>query len=53
MLGGLEDPPADLGTAAEVLWAALHGVATLRVAARFAPDNQERRVEELVRRFAR
>ena len=53
VLGGLEDPPADLGTAAEVLWAALHGVATLRVATRFAPDNQERRVEELVRRFAR
>ena len=25
----LDDPPADLGTAAEVLWGAMHGVATL------------------------
>ncbi|WP_407442203.1 TetR/AcrR family transcriptional regulator [Rhodococcus sp. (in: high G+C Gram-positive bacteria)] len=45
-------PPADLETGAEVLWGAMHGVATLWLAARYSPGNQERRVEELVRRFA-
>lgn len=48
----LDRPPADLGTAAEVLWGAMHGVATLRRAARFNPEHDERRVDELVRIFA-
>ncbi|MBZ2199693.1 TetR/AcrR family transcriptional regulator [Occultella gossypii] len=50
-LRGLDRPPADLETAAEVLWGAVHGVATLERAARFSPGNQERRVAELVRHF--
>jgi AcrR family transcriptional regulator len=48
-LRGLDRPPADLGTAAEVFWASMHGVATLQRAARFAPDRHERRINELVR----
>jgi AcrR family transcriptional regulator len=48
----VDRPPADLETAAEVLWGALHGVATLRRAGRFDPAHHERRVDELVRRFA-
>ncbi|CAM3489735.1 TetR/AcrR family transcriptional regulator [Occultella aeris] len=51
-LRGLDRPPADLETAAEVLWGAVHGVATLQRAARFSPGNQGRRVDELVRHFA-
>jgi AcrR family transcriptional regulator len=51
-LRALDQPPADLGTAAEVLWGAMHGVATLRRAARFNPEHHERRVDELVRYFA-
>jgi len=51
-LRGLDHPPADAETAAEVLWAALHGVATLQLAGRFLPENDERRVEELIRRYA-
>jgi AcrR family transcriptional regulator len=51
VLRGLDDPPADPPTAAEVLWGAMHGVATLQRAGRFSPENHERRVDELVRRF--
>jgi AcrR family transcriptional regulator len=50
-LRALERPPADLGTAAEVLWGSMHGVATLQRAARFAPDRHEHRIDELVRSF--
>ena len=42
----------DLGTAAEVLWAAMHGLATLQRAGRVRPDQHQRRVDELVRLFA-
>jgi AcrR family transcriptional regulator len=51
-LRALDTPPADLETAAEVMWGAMHGVATLRRAARFVPEHHERRVDELVRYFA-
>ena len=50
-LRALDRPPADLGTAAEVFWGSVHGVATLQRAARFAPDHHERRINELVRYF--
>lgn len=46
----LDRPPSDVGTAAEVAWGAMHGVATLQRAGRFSPENYERRVDELVRR---
>ncbi|KLN35667.1 hypothetical protein FB00_05115 [Cellulosimicrobium funkei] len=46
----LERPPADVGTAAEVVWGAMHGVATLQRAGRFSAENYDRRVDELVRR---
>jgi len=52
VLRDAERPPTDLGTAAEVLWGAVHGVATLWLAGRYSPENQDLRVEELVRRFA-
>lgn len=52
-LGAPDRPPADLGTAAEVFWGAMHGVATLQRAARFKPDRHELRIEELVRYFTR
>jgi AcrR family transcriptional regulator len=52
VLRDLDHPPADLQTGAEVLWGAMHGIATLWLAARFSPENQDRRVDELVRRFA-
>ena len=51
-LRGLDRPPADLGTAAEVLWGTMHGVATLRRAGRFRPEDHDRRVDEIVRVFA-
>ncbi|WP_116999456.1 TetR/AcrR family transcriptional regulator [Desertimonas flava] len=51
-LRALDRPPADLETAAEVLWGAMHGVATLRRSGRFDPRLDERRVDELVRSFA-
>lgn len=51
-LRALDTPPDDLETAAEVMWGAMHGVATLRRAARFVPEHHERRVDELVRYFA-
>ncbi|UKJ63314.1 TetR/AcrR family transcriptional regulator [Cellulosimicrobium cellulans] len=46
----LDRPPSDAGTAAEVVWGAMHGVATLQRAGRFSAENHERRVDELVRR---
>ena len=46
----LDRPPSDVGTAAEVVWGAMHGVATLQRAGRFSAENHERRVDELVRR---
>ncbi|MFF2268515.1 TetR/AcrR family transcriptional regulator [Cellulosimicrobium cellulans] len=46
----LDRPPSDVGTAAEVVWGAVHGVATLQRAGRFSAENYERRVDELVRR---
>jgi hypothetical protein len=50
-LRALDRPPDDLGTAAEVFWGAMHGVATLQRAARFVPEQHERRIDELVRYF--
>ena len=50
-LATLDAPPSDLGTAAEVLWGAMHGLATLTRAGRFRPEHHERRVDELVRTF--
>ncbi|MGM7422288.1 TetR/AcrR family transcriptional regulator [Cellulosimicrobium sp. CpK407] len=47
----LDRPPADPGTAAEVVWGAMHGVATLERAGRFSVGNDDRRVGELVRRI--
>ncbi|MGN7701651.1 TetR/AcrR family transcriptional regulator [Cellulosimicrobium sp. 22601] len=47
----LDRPPADPGTAAEVVWGAMHGVATLERAGRFSVGNDDRRVDELVRRI--
>ena len=52
-LRALDPPPADLDVAAEVLWGAMHGIATLRRAGRFDPHHHDRRVDELVRCFAR
>ncbi|TDE94875.1 TetR/AcrR family transcriptional regulator [Occultella glacieicola] len=52
VLRSQERPPEDPATAAEVLWGAVHGVATLGSAARLSPGNEDRRVEELVRRYA-
>lgn len=46
----LDRPPSDVGTAAEVVWGAMHGVATLQRAGRFSAENYDRRVDELVRR---
>ena len=46
----LDRPPSDVGTAAEVVWGAVHGVATLQRAGRFSVENYGRRVDELVRR---
>jgi AcrR family transcriptional regulator len=46
----LDRPPSDVGTAAEVVWGAVHGVATLQRAGRFSAENYGRRVDELVRR---
>lgn len=51
-LRALDRPPADVETAAEVLWGAMHGLATLHRASRFVPQHHERRVDELVRYFS-
>ncbi|MBO3101174.1 TetR/AcrR family transcriptional regulator [Cellulomonas fengjieae] len=45
----LDDPPADVPTTAEVLWAAVHGLVALRRAGRFPAVHQEERLETLVR----
>lgn len=50
-LGALESPPAELATAAEVLWGAMHGIATLTRAGRYRPEHQHHRADELVRTF--
>ena len=47
-LRSLPRPPDELETAAEVLWAAMHGIATLRRAARIPEDHQQRRIDQLV-----
>ena len=52
-LNTLDPPPDDLGTAAEVLWGAMHGLATLTRAGRFRPEQHDRRIDELVRTFTR
>ncbi len=51
-LDALDRPPAEPETAAEVLWGAMHGVATLHRAGRFDPRHHQHRVDELVRVFA-
>ncbi len=51
-LAGLESPPPDSATAAEVLWAAVHGLVALHRADRLSDGNDERRVDELVRLVA-
>ncbi|MEL7975344.1 TetR/AcrR family transcriptional regulator [Isoptericola sp. F-RaC21] len=48
-LTGLESPPPDPATAAEVLWGAVHGLVALHRAGRLSAGNDERRVDELVR----
>jgi len=48
VLSGLESPPADVGTAAEVLWGSVHGLAALHRAGRLAPGQDGGRVEALV-----
>ena len=50
-LATLDAPPSDLGTAAEVLWGAMHGLATLTRSGRFRPEHHQRRIDELVRTF--
>jgi AcrR family transcriptional regulator len=45
-------PPADVATAAEVLWGAVHGLVALGRAGRLSGENGDRRVEELVRLVA-
>lgn len=47
-LRGLEHPPADVPTTAEVLWGALHGLVALRRAGRFPAAHQEERIATLV-----
>ncbi|MCA5892315.1 TetR/AcrR family transcriptional regulator [Isoptericola sp. NEAU-Y5] len=51
-LSRLESPPDDVGTAAEVLWGAVHGLAALHRAGRLAAGNEDLRIEALVRLVA-
>jgi AcrR family transcriptional regulator len=51
-LAGLRHPPADPATAAEVLWSAVHGLASLHRAGRLSADADDLRVAALVRAFA-
>ncbi|MFE6968964.1 TetR/AcrR family transcriptional regulator [Isoptericola sp. NPDC057653] len=51
-LAGLRHPPADPATAAEMLWSAVHGLASLHRAGRLSADADDRRVDALVRAFA-
>ncbi|MFE5340069.1 TetR/AcrR family transcriptional regulator [Isoptericola sp. NPDC056578] len=48
-LAGLEAPPPDTATAAEVLWGAVHGLVALHRAGRLSAGNDDLRVEALVR----
>lgn len=52
-LAGLESPPPDPATAAEVLWGAVHGLVALHRAGRLSAGNDDARVGALVRTFAR
>lgn len=52
-LRGLDVPPPDPETAAEVFWGAVHGLVALERANRYSPGNEAERVETLVRLFAR
>ena len=47
------DRPRDPGTATEVFWAALHGLATLTAAGRLRPDRADERLALLVARTLR
>lgn len=47
-LRGLEHPPADVPTTAEVLWGALHGLVALRRAGRLPAAQQQDRIATLV-----
>ncbi|MCK9792771.1 TetR/AcrR family transcriptional regulator [Isoptericola sp. 4D.3] len=51
-LSGLESPPDDVATAAEVLWGSVHGLAALYRAGRLSAGNDDGRVEALVRLVA-
>lgn len=51
-LSGLESPPSDPATAAEVLWGAVHGLVALHRAGRLSAGNDDARVGVLVRTFA-
>jgi len=53
MLRRLDDAPPDAETTAEVLWGAVHGLVALHRAGRLSVENGDRRVEALVRLFAR
>jgi len=50
-LRALDRPPDDLGTAAELLWAAMHGAATLRRADRLPAEHHQHRVDQLIHYF--
>jgi AcrR family transcriptional regulator len=50
-LSSAERPPVELGAATEVLWAAMHGLATLQHTGRVRPEHQQQRVDELVRHY--
>ncbi|MGF0115588.1 TetR/AcrR family transcriptional regulator [Promicromonospora sp. Marseille-Q5078] len=51
-LAGLEHPPAEPATAAEVLWSAVHGLASLHRAGRLSADADDLRIDALVRAVA-
>jgi AcrR family transcriptional regulator len=51
-LSTAERPPVELGAATEVLWAAMHGLATLKRAGRIRPEHHQQRVDEIVRHYA-
>lgn len=48
----LDDPPPDIGTAAEVFWGAVHGLVALERAGRLSVGHDDERVESLVRLVA-
>lgn len=49
----LDHPPTDVGTTAEVLWGAMHGLVSLQRANRYSGGRDDERVETLVHLFAR